>query len=223
MKHKHHIIPKHMGGTDDESNLIELTVEEHAQAHKFLYELHGKKEDLCAYYMLSGRNQDPGFVRMRASLGGKASQEKRKSLGLKVGFANMDDNERFEASSKGGKIQGKINTESGHMKRIQSLSDVVESGKKGGKRTIELGIGAFGNTEERLKSASMGGKIQGRINSESGHLEKISKDYWKKVKTGQIQRKRKIWIHNEQLKKSVLMEEGSELPEGFVIGRKIKF
>ena len=24
MKHIHHILPKHMGGTDDESNLVEL-------------------------------------------------------------------------------------------------------------------------------------------------------------------------------------------------------
>ena len=37
--HKHHIVPRHMGGTDDESNLVELTVEEHALAHLFLYEL----------------------------------------------------------------------------------------------------------------------------------------------------------------------------------------
>ena len=34
MKHKHHIIPRHMGGTDDPSNLIELTIEEHAEAHR---------------------------------------------------------------------------------------------------------------------------------------------------------------------------------------------
>lgn len=33
---KHHIIPKHMGGTDDESNLILLTVAEHVQAHYLL-------------------------------------------------------------------------------------------------------------------------------------------------------------------------------------------
>jgi len=54
MKHKHHIIPKHMGGTDDPSNLVELTVEEHAEAHRRLYEKHGRWQDKLAYQALSG-------------------------------------------------------------------------------------------------------------------------------------------------------------------------
>lgn len=53
--HKHHIVPKHMGGTNDASNLIELTVAEHAEAHKALYEIYGKCEDLYAYQALSGQ------------------------------------------------------------------------------------------------------------------------------------------------------------------------
>ena len=54
VKHKHHIIPKHMGGTDDDSNLIELTIEEHAEAHRKLYEEHGKTEDKLAWKGLAG-------------------------------------------------------------------------------------------------------------------------------------------------------------------------
>lgn len=54
VKHKHHIIPKHMGGTDDPSNLIELTVEEHAEAHRRLYEQHGHLQDKLAWLGLSG-------------------------------------------------------------------------------------------------------------------------------------------------------------------------
>ena len=53
--HKHHIIPKHMGGTDDPSNLIELTIEEHAQAHLDLYNKHGYMQDLVAHRMLLGQ------------------------------------------------------------------------------------------------------------------------------------------------------------------------
>ena len=35
--HKHHIIPKHAGGTDDPENLVYLSVKEHAIAHAKLY------------------------------------------------------------------------------------------------------------------------------------------------------------------------------------------
>ena len=38
MKHKHHVIPRYAGGTNDPSNIVELTPEEHAEAHRKLYE-----------------------------------------------------------------------------------------------------------------------------------------------------------------------------------------
>lgn len=55
MKHKHHIIPKHMGGTDDPINLIKLTVFEHAEAHRVLFEKHGHWQDELAWKALSGQ------------------------------------------------------------------------------------------------------------------------------------------------------------------------
>jgi len=53
--HKHHIIPRHAGGTDDPSNLVVLTIEEHAQAHLYLYEQHGRMQDLVAHRVLLGQ------------------------------------------------------------------------------------------------------------------------------------------------------------------------
>jgi hypothetical protein len=44
-----------MGGTDDPSNLIQLTVEEHAEAHRKLYEEHGNEYDRIAWQCLSGQ------------------------------------------------------------------------------------------------------------------------------------------------------------------------
>lgn len=53
--HRHHIIPKHMGGTNDEWNLTEpITVEDHAKAHKELFELYGKPQDYIAWKCLEG-------------------------------------------------------------------------------------------------------------------------------------------------------------------------
>ena len=54
MKHLHHIIPKHMGGTDEATNLVELTIDEHSEAHRKLYEEHGKWQDYIAWKSLSG-------------------------------------------------------------------------------------------------------------------------------------------------------------------------
>lgn len=55
MIHKHHIIPKHMGGSDDPSNLISLSVEEHAEEHRKLWEKYGHWQDKIAWKTLSGQ------------------------------------------------------------------------------------------------------------------------------------------------------------------------
>ena len=54
-KHKHHILPRHMGGTDDPTNLVDLTVEEHSLAHKELWEKYGRWQDNVAWKALSGQ------------------------------------------------------------------------------------------------------------------------------------------------------------------------
>lgn len=54
MKHRHHIIPRHMGGLNIPSNIVELTPDEHAQAHQALYERYGKIEDYLAWRGLAG-------------------------------------------------------------------------------------------------------------------------------------------------------------------------
>lgn len=71
MKHKHHIIPKHAGGTDDPSNLIELTTAEHAEAHRLLYEQHGRWQDYCAWQALSGRIGQEEILRMKQGMANK--------------------------------------------------------------------------------------------------------------------------------------------------------
>lgn len=50
--HRHHVVPKHAGGTDDDDNIVYLTVDEHIQAHLDLYEKYGKEADRDAACML---------------------------------------------------------------------------------------------------------------------------------------------------------------------------
>ena len=179
MKHKHHIIPRHMGGSDDPSNLIELTREEHAQAHMKLYEQHGKKEDLGAYYLLTGQSDEAARI----------------------------------CSSLGGTVQGKINAKNGHMARIQKLGDVVAAGRKGGATTIARGKGSFGNPEERLKSASKGGKTQGKRNAESGHLKRIAQIPSKKNRG-------MIWVTNGVT--NLMITPTNTIPDGYRRGKTQK-
>ena len=77
-KHKHHIIPRHAGGTDDPSNLVELTIPEHAEAHRKLYEEYGRWQDKVAWQTLSGQMTNyeaQREARRLANLGKKHSPE----------------------------------------------------------------------------------------------------------------------------------------------------
>ena len=78
MKHKHHIIPRHQGGSDDPSNLVELTIEEHAAAHKKLWEEYGREEDRLAYMGLSGMIDKEEIIRQQQSIASKKGNTGRK-------------------------------------------------------------------------------------------------------------------------------------------------
>jgi hypothetical protein len=88
MKHIHHIVPKHMGGTDDPSNLIELDVEEHAEAHRKLYEEYGNEYDRIAWLGLSKQIDLTEAQRLAhlngTKLGGKMQSKESKILGAKM-------------------------------------------------------------------------------------------------------------------------------------------
>jgi len=51
----HHIIPRSLGGGDDDFNLVELLPEEHLFMHKLRYKAYNNREDMLAVrYMLNG-------------------------------------------------------------------------------------------------------------------------------------------------------------------------
>ena len=78
MKHKHHIVPRHMGGSDDPSNLIELTVEEHAEAHRKLWEQYSNIKDYCAWKGLEGTIGKEEIIRLLMDPTGRVHTEETK-------------------------------------------------------------------------------------------------------------------------------------------------
>jgi hypothetical protein len=139
IKHKHHIIPRHAGGSDDPSNLIEVTIEEHAKLHYDRYLEMGNLYDLGAYHLLNGqtdeswklmcsmggqtqgkRNAESGHIQNIQSLQDHSTNGKKgaavcKELGVNSFF---DPELRKTACSNGGKKGGRTNAESGHCKLI---------------------------------------------------------------------------------------------------------
>ena len=107
IKHKHHIIPKHAGGSDDSSNLIELTIEQHAEEHRILFEQYGRTEDKLAWLGLSGQIGKDEILRQIAMA--QKGKKKPEGHGKKVSafrktFKYSDESKLKMSLAKKGKV-----------------------------------------------------------------------------------------------------------------------
>lgn len=80
MKHNHHLLPKHLGGTDDPSNIVKgISVTRHAMFHYANWQLRGSEGDRIAYKALAGLIGKEEIVEMVLSFaskrGGQAAKE----------------------------------------------------------------------------------------------------------------------------------------------------
>jgi len=99
-RHRHHLIPKHMGGLDEEDNLTPpISIALHAEFHRVLYEDFGKAEDNIAWKALSGRITSEE-ARLEAAIVGQEKSEKYKNRKLGDHLARVKTK---ESCSKGGK------------------------------------------------------------------------------------------------------------------------
>ena len=110
--HRHHIIPKHMDGDDSAHNLITLTVSEHADAHKKLYELYGKREDYIAWKALSGQINTADIQFEKSRLGGKIASQ------MNIGSRRTNEQKANMSKSK----LGHIRSETSKIKQSKSVS-----------------------------------------------------------------------------------------------------
>lgn len=118
MKHKHHIIPRHAGGTDDPSNIIELTIEEHAEAHRILYEQYGRSEDLCAWKGLSGQWSKLQIINYLRTGIPHTEETKQKISKAKKGVSLSEDHKKKISES----LKGKKNSDNQKKKAAEKLA-----------------------------------------------------------------------------------------------------
>lgn len=108
--HRHHIIPRHAGGTDNADNIVELTIPQHAEAHQRLYEQHGRLGDKLAWLCLSGRSKDSEAESIRIQLA---------TVGFQI-FLKSPESELWRKNISV-TLTGKTQTSETKHKRSQSL------------------------------------------------------------------------------------------------------
>lgn len=171
---RHHILPRCMGGSDDESNLVALTAREHYVAHLLLANMYPRVPGLwVAIHIMSGKNIDrvsswwyrkvreiclPAWVETGRSNGKVSGRiNGKKAFELKIGI--HDPEMQLKNSKAGGKIWGKKSFE---LKVGIHASGVASSG---GKKATELKLGIHGLTKEQR---SVNGKKFGAIGGKKG-------------------------------------------------------
>jgi HNH endonuclease/NUMOD3 motif len=110
MTHIHHIIPKHAGGTDELSNLIELTVADHASAHKLLFEQYGRTQDRLAWQGLSGIIGREEIVQELSRLPKSMAMRERLRLS-RLGKTHSEETKRKIGAKKLGVPRGPVSVE----------------------------------------------------------------------------------------------------------------
>lgn len=97
-----------MGGTDHPDNLIELSVEEHAEAHRKLYEEHGNWQDYLAWQGLSKRIACEEMAREASRLantGKYMSPETRQKISkAKKGVKHSPEHVKNNSLAQSGKV-----------------------------------------------------------------------------------------------------------------------
>lgn len=107
---RHHIVPKHSGGTDCVDNLITVTYRQHRLLHKIRWKAFGYRGDKLAYILMYSAGDDLSTV-------------KRAEVGRLGGIANVESGWIYEMNRLYASSNGVNNVTSGHLDRIRALAN----------------------------------------------------------------------------------------------------
>lgn len=148
--HKHHIIPKHSGGKDDDENYTYLSVREHIIAHFLLWKMFRNINDLNSMHML----------------GAKLTTKQRKLIGEyardnKIGFHKFTTEERKALHKKIWKENKEklLTTNKWHNDSVEERKErAVKAGIISHKSGNNIKFRYWSSPEGRSKRSSLGGK-----------------------------------------------------------------
>lgn len=163
---RHHIVPKCMGGTNDEENLIDLFAREHFEAHRLLALENPDNEKLVyAWWMMAHTNNAnqrdyeitaEEYEEVKINISKKISGENNPMYGIKgelhpsYGIRRYGEDNPFYGKSHTEETKDKLrvyakNRSDAHRKRI--------SESKKGKRAYNKGVPMSDEQKEKLKAS----------------------------------------------------------------------
>ncbi len=206
-----------MGGTDDPSNIVYLTVKQHAEAHRILYKKYGNWQDRIAWQGLAGIIGKEEIIRQVQSEAGKKGGKAIKAI--------WDSGELKPVYEKGSK---KAKEEGTRLSKLASKDreNNPEKYKKLAKEASKTGT----------MDNSMHGKcwcLPTDFTDVNKHKKVFCKDSipkgWLPIKDARDARKSRKgvygyrWIKNTRLKRNRYIKANCELPKGWVYGRDLSY
>lgn len=197
--HIHHIVPKHAGGTDQPSNLIKVTVAEHAAFHYERWVYFGDDRDRLAWLGLSGMIGKEEILLKLSKVCGQKSGRKRKE--------RMDSDPVF---------------------RQEIIDNLAKSSKKGCEKRKELFETDQAYRKERLINlAKCQEKQRELFKTDPTFREKTLENFAKVREKGREKavekNKGSMWIYNPVLKVNKRIQKQDVIPDNWIRGRKMKF
>lgn len=133
--HKHHIVPKHIGGTNDRDNIIKVNISLHAFLHKLLWEEHKNEKDRIAWLGLSKQIEKSEIHLMLVSLP-RSEETKQKMSESRMGNVSGFKGKTHSDKSKKEMRQKKLGKEPWN-KGKKGMQNPWNKGKKTGPRSEE--------------------------------------------------------------------------------------